>query len=116
MVQAVDSVVRKESVEEQVWERLRSVCDPELPASIVDLGLVYGVEVDRLPTGSYSVGVQMTPDSPGREMSESLVADVERKVAFIRGVDEVCVKVVMDPPWTQEMFHQARFKLGLSDL
>lgn len=83
--------------EAAVWEALGRVTDPEYPLSIVDLGMVYRVEVDR-----GTVRVAMTFTSIGCPAIEMLVTDVREAVGALAGVEAVEVEVVWSPPWTRE--------------
>ena len=95
--------------EEDVLEVLRHVFDPELQMDIVELGLVYGVEIR--PDGR--VKVNMTLTSPGCPYGPELVAEVKAMVMMTRGVKGVEVSVVWEPPWGPEkMSEAARLDLG----
>jgi metal-sulfur cluster biosynthetic enzyme len=88
---------------------LKECYDPEIPVNIVDLGLIYGVEVN----GS-KVRVKMTLTAPGCPMSGFIAEDVKEKVSVLKGVKKVDVDVVFDPPWTPEMMSKtAKKQLGL---
>jgi probable FeS assembly SUF system protein SufT len=101
------------SLEERVWDALRSCFDPEIPANIVDLGLIYGCDITPKEDGTHKVNVSMTLTAPGCGMSGVLKADVESKIAKLSGVSEANVEVTFDPPWTQErMSEAARLQLG----
>ncbi len=93
---------------EEVREKLREVMDPELGVNIVDLGLIYGVEVK----GS-SVTVKMTFTTPACPLLNFLVQNVESKVKEL-GLEDVRVELVWDPPWTPErMSPEAKMQLGM---
>lgn len=97
--------------EAQVNEALASVFDPEIPVNIVDLGLIYDVQIDE-STGS--VAVVMTLTAPGCGMGDVLVADVKRRVGQVPFVKAVSVELVFDPPWSREMMsEEAQLELGL---
>ncbi|WP_141593165.1 putative Fe-S cluster assembly protein SufT [Myxococcus sp. AB056] len=99
--------------EEQVWEQLRTVYDPEIPVNIVELGLVYACKAEPLPEGGQRVDIQMTLTAPGCGMGPVLVEDVRTKVGSVPGVAETRVELVWDPPWGQErMSDVARLQLG----
>ncbi len=83
--------------ERQVWDALGEVTDPEFPLSIVDLGMVYGVEV-----AATRIQVTMTFTSIGCPAIDMLVADVRQAVGALPGVDAVAVEIVWDPPWTRD--------------
>jgi FeS assembly SUF system protein len=95
---------------DNVIEVLRNVHDPELQLNLVDLGLVYNVEVGE----GGQVRVQMTLTSPGCPYGPELVAQTKAMVMMIQGVKDVEVEVVWSPPWsTERMTEEARLELGL---
>jgi probable FeS assembly SUF system protein SufT len=99
--------------EEQVWEQLRTVYDPEIPVNIVELGLVYQCKAEPLPDGGHKVDIHMTVTAPGCGMGPVLVEDVRRKVSSVPGVKEAHVELVWEPPWDQSrMSDVARLELG----
>ncbi len=99
--------------EELVWSQLREVYDPEIPVNIVDLGLIYSLEVQDLPEGR-KVLVQMTLTAPGCGMGPSLAAEARQRISDLPGVAEADVHLVWDPPWGPERISTAgRSKLGL---
>lgn len=119
---ALGKEVRQEEVAAQadkplealVWDTLRTCYDPEIPVNIVDLGLVYNCEVTPLPEGGNRVAVTMTLTAPGCGMGDVLKADAERKIARLPGVKEVCVELVIDPPWSPDrMSEAAKLQLGV---
>jgi probable FeS assembly SUF system protein SufT len=100
--------------EEQVFEKLRTCYDPEIPVNIVDLGLVYDLQIQPLPAGGNRVEIKMTLTAPGCGMGPVLQQDVESKVSSIPGVKEAGVFLVWDPPWSREMLSEAaRLELGM---
>jgi probable FeS assembly SUF system protein SufT len=100
--------------EEQVMEKLRTCYDPEIPVNIVDLGLVYDLQIQPLPTGGRRVEIKMTLTAPGCGMGPVLQQDVESKVSSIPGVKEAAVFLVWDPPWSRDMLSEtAKLELGL---
>jgi probable FeS assembly SUF system protein SufT len=102
------------SLEEAVWDQLRTCYDPEIPANIVDLGLVYACRVTPLEEGDHAVEITMTLTAPGCGMGDIIKADVERKVAALPGVGRAHVEMVIDPPWNPEMMSEAaRLQLGM---
>ncbi len=95
--------------EEEVMSALSKVMDPELGISLVDLGLIYGVEITET-----KVGVKMTFTTPACPMVHFLVSSVEDAVKKVEGVSEVEVQLVWDPPWTPDKMSDAgKEKLGL---
>jgi probable FeS assembly SUF system protein SufT len=100
--------------EEQVFAQLRNCYDPEIPVNIVDLGLVYDLQILPLPAGGNRVEVKMTLTAPGCGMGPVLQQDVESRLAGIPGVKEAAVFLVWDPPWSREMLSEAaKLELGL---
>ncbi|WIV66989.1 1,2-phenylacetyl-CoA epoxidase subunit PaaD [Natrialbaceae archaeon AArc-T1-2] len=85
-------------VEADVWETLYEIDDPEMPVSIVDLGLIYGVSVED---GVATVDMTLTYSGcPARDM---LLEQVEREVSEVDGVEAVDLRLVWSPEWTIEM-------------
>jgi len=103
-----------EDVEKLVWQQLRTCFDPEIPINIVELGLVYSCELDRLDDGRRKVNVQMTLTAPGCGMGDILVDDVRTKIEMIPTVAEADVDLVFDPPWNHSMMSEAaRLETGM---
>lgn len=101
------------TLEEQIWDRLRSCYDPEIPVNIVELGLVYALHLFPSDEG-YDVQVSMTLTSPGCGMGPILVSEVKRKLALLKDVTAVEVNLLFDPPWeVGRMSEEARMTLGL---
>jgi probable FeS assembly SUF system protein SufT len=100
--------------EEEVWDQLRTVYDPEIPVNIVDLGLVYDCQVVTSQDSGTRVEVKMTLTAPGCGMGPAIAQDARSKILTIPGVDEADVELVWDPPWNQHMISEAgKMKLGL---
>lgn len=99
--------------ESVVWEQLKSVYDPEIPVNIVDLGLIYSMEViENAP--KYKVLVNMTLTAPGCGMGPAIAADAKNKLLEIPGINDAEVEIVWDPPWTQDMIStEGKMQLGL---
>jgi probable FeS assembly SUF system protein SufT len=89
--------------ETAVWDRLRTVYDPEIPVNIVDLGLVYDLRILPASAAGERVEVKMTLTAPGCGMGGAIAADAQSKIAAVPGVAEAEVQVVWDPPWSAEM-------------
>lgn len=89
---------------------LRGVMDPEVGINIVDLGLVYGVEVE-----GGRARVRLTMTSAACPLGEEIAAEAEARVRSVPGIDDVTVDLVWDPPWSPErMTPAARQALGWS--
>ena len=95
--------------EEQVYEALHECFDPEIPVNIVDLGLIYEVNVK-----DDQVHVVMTLTSPACPLHDFLSEQVKTRVATIPGVETATVQVVWDPPWDPSRISRgARERLGI---
>ncbi|MGZ3699781.1 MAG: putative Fe-S cluster assembly protein SufT, partial [Bdellovibrionota bacterium] len=110
----VAETMGSQTVEQTVWDQLKTCFDPEIPVNIVDLGLVYLVEVNEVFEGGSRVDIRMTLTAPGCGMGAVLKNDVEKKVAQIPGVKEVAVELVFDPAWDRSMMSEAaKLQLGM---
>ncbi len=84
---------------EQVLEKLKEVYDPEIPVNVVDLGLIYGVEVNA----GNKVYVQMTLTFPGCGLGPYISQQAEGAISELEGLEDVEVEMVFDPPWSPDM-------------
>ncbi len=97
-----------------VIDALQTIYDPEIPVSIVELGLVYRCDEIRRPDGTRRIEIDMSMTAPGCGMGDILRADALRAVQAIPGVDDVDVALVWDPPWNiGRMSEAARLQLGM---
>jgi len=97
--------------EEQVWQALETVYDPEIPVNLKSLGLIYKLEINQ---ASGQVLVQMTLTAPGCGMGPVLVGDVKYRVALVPNVKAVEVELVFDPPWHRDMMsEEAQLETGM---
>ena len=102
--------------EDTVREQLKKVIDPELFVNIVDLGLIYGVDIVEKEgqTDVFDVNIEMTMTSPMCPAGPQLVGQSKQFVSELENVDQVEVKVVMEPQWTPDlMTEDARDELGM---
>lgn len=101
--------------EDKVREALKEVIDPELYINIVDLGLIYVVDVgEEKEDGHHDVAIEMTMTSPMCPAGPQLIAGAKNAAESVEEVDTAEVKVVMDPPWSPEkMTDDARDQLGI---
>ena len=99
----------------RVWEQLRQVYDPEIPVNIVDLGLIYDVDVADDESGKGKrVAVKMTLTAPGCGMGPTIAADARQRIVTLPGVADADVMVVWDPQWAPSMISAAgKEKLGM---
>lgn len=102
------------SLEEKIQVLLKSCYDPEIPVNILDLGLIYDIQVTPGERGKHQVLITMTLTAPGCGMGPILVDEVQRKVSQLPEVDSVVVDLVFDPPWDRDkMSKAAQLTLGL---
>lgn len=100
--------------EEAIWGQLKNVYDPEIPVNIVDLGLLYSMDVDKQEDGGYKVTVKMTLTAPGCGMGPAIAEDAKSKVMLVPGVDDAEIELVWEPAWDQSMIsEEGRMILGL---
>ena len=100
-----------------IWDQLKRVYDPEIPVNIVDLGLVYSMDVeqktDTTPPG-YQVNVAMTLTAPGCGMGPAIAEDAKGKILLVPGVTAADVRITWEPAWNQSMIsEEGKMKLGL---
>jgi len=81
---------------EQIRNSLKQCMDPEIPINIVDMGLIYGINV----SDNNDVNIKMTMTTQGCPLHETLVSDVTRYAKKVPGVNNVKVDIVWDPPWS----------------
>jgi probable FeS assembly SUF system protein SufT len=106
--------VGKEAGEDEVWAVLKTCYDPEIPVNIVDLGLIYSMEIKKTDGGGKRAEVKMTLTAQGCGMGPSIAADARQKILSLPGVQEAQVDVVWDPPWGPQMITpDGRKKLGM---
>lgn len=96
---------------EQVEQALDTIYDPEIPISLISLGLIYKVDIQQ---DSGVVNIDMTLTAPGCGMGPVLISDVKYRVAKVPNVKDVVVNLVFDPPWTKDMMsEEAQLEAGL---
>ncbi len=108
------------TLEDAAWAQLRTCYDPEIPVNIVELGLIYKLQLAPSPLEGEGRGegsvlhVDMTLTAPGCGMGEVLRNDIETKLLDIPGVKAVVIDLTFDPPWNSEMMSDAaRLQLGM---
>ena len=110
-----DAVVRPDGDDDlklfdPVMDALKTVQDPEIPVNLVELGLIYELLVKK----GGIVFVEMTLTTPSCPVAQSMPDEVKKAVAGVAGVEDVRVRLVWTPPWTQDrMSEEARLELGL---
>ena len=97
--------------EDDVWTALKTIYDPEIPVNLVDLGLIYKVNINQ---ANNTVQIDMTLTAPACGMGPVLVSDVKYRTAMVPNVKEVTVELVFDPPWSREMMsEEAQLETGM---
>ena len=97
-----------------MWTKLKTCFDPEIPVNVVDLGLIYNMQISPLPNGGNRVDVSMTLTAQGCGMGSSIGRDAESKLLTLPGVKEANVQIVWDPPWSPERIStEGRSLMGL---
>lgn len=99
-----------------VWDQLKNVYDPEIPVNIVDLGLIYSMDIEKIDEeeGGYRVAVAMTLTAPGCGMGPAIAEDAKTKILLVPGVTAAAVNITWEPPWNQSMIsEEGKMKLGL---
>ena len=97
--------------EAEVWDALHECYDPEIPVNIVDLGLVYNVDINN-ETGN--VQITMTLTAIGCPMAGDVISVVEMRVGEVENVKSCNVEITYDPPWSPDrMTEDAKWELGL---
>jgi FeS assembly SUF system protein len=102
-----------DKIKEKVIEELKNIYDPEIPANIYDLGLIYDIDCKEGETGA-KCHITMTLTSPFCPVAESIVNLVKNIKNKVDGIEELDVDLTFEPPWTQEkMSDEAKLQLGM---
>jgi FeS assembly SUF system protein len=94
------------SLKEQIVEMLKSCYDPEIPFNIVDLGLIYGLDVDS----DGNVTIKMTLTSPGCPVGPWLTDEITSACTSVLGVKQVKIEITFEPAWSREMMSDSAHK------
>lgn len=101
------------TLESAVWAQLKTCYDPEIPVNIVDLGLIYAMDV-KSENGVNSVLVQMTLTAPGCGMGPTIANEARQKILTIDGISDAEVELVWEPSWTPDRIsEEGKQKLGM---
>ena len=96
------------SVEKEIVLTLKNIYDPEIPVNIYDLGLIYEIDFDP------SADIKMTLTAPNCPMADMLLADINREVGKVKGVEKVNITLTFDPVWDKSMMsEEALIELNL---
>lgn len=104
------------TLENKIWGALRTCYDPEIPVNIVDLGLVYGIDITKSEKdeNKFSISIRMTLTAPGCGMGPFIAEDAKQRVLSLPEVESAKVDMVFDPPWDRSMMsEQAKLELGI---
>ncbi len=110
-VEAASSISPEEleRLTQDIIVALKSVYDPEIPADIYELGLIYKIDIDD----DRNIAIEMTLTAPGCPVAGEMPGWVENAVSVVPGVSGVNVRIVFDPPWDQSrMSEEARVALN----
>jgi metal-sulfur cluster biosynthetic enzyme len=95
--------------QDTIYESLKQIYDPEVGINIVDMGLIYGLDID-----DQKIGVTMTLTSPGCPAGPQILGQIDSALKALEGVEDVDIQVVWSPPWTPDMLsEEARDQLGI---
>ncbi len=98
------------ALEGEIVNVLKYIYDPEIPVNIYDLGLIYNIDVDE----NKHLHLKMTLTAPNCPIADQLVAEVERQMKNIDGINDATVELTFDPPWDKSMMsEEAKLELGL---
>ena len=99
-----------DNIKNKVIEEIKKIYDPEIPVNIYELGLIYKIEIDE----KNKVTIDMTLTSPNCPVAESLPKQVKGSIMSVKGVSDVNLNLVWEPPWTKEkMSEAAKLELNL---
>lgn len=94
---------------EQIKDAIRTVFDPEIPVNVLDLGLIYEINVFPI-NNAY---IRMTLTSPSCPSAQDIPTEIEKAVRAVEGINEVTVELTFDPPYSQDMMSEvAKLELG----
>jgi FeS assembly SUF system protein len=98
-----------QTLQQPIRDMLCTICDPEIPVNIYELGLIYSVDIND----EGDVKLIMTLTTPNCPVAESMPGEVENKVSTVPGVRNVDLELVWEPTWTPErMSEAAKLELG----
>jgi FeS assembly SUF system protein len=102
-------MIDKAQLETRIIEVLKTIHDPEIPANIYDLGLIYDINIKD----SGYVNVKMTLTAPGCPVAGDILAEVDSKVRNIEGITDANIMLTFEPPWRRDMMsEEAKLELG----
>jgi len=113
----MEEQITKEYVEDKTVEYLKTVFDPEIPVNVMDLGMIYKIDVteaaEPVDGKSFDIDIDMTFTAPNCPAADFILEDIQQKLEGIKGVKTVNVNVVFEPEWTKDMMsEEAKLDLG----
>ena len=107
-------VPREHPMWPEMLAALKEIYDPEIPVNVYELGLIYAVTIDEEKDGAVDVDIKMTLTSPGCPVAQEMPGWVQGAILPIKGVGEVDVEIIWDPPWTPAMMSEtAKMQLNM---
>ena len=104
-------MVSEEEIKNKILSKLEEVIDPEIGVDVVNLGLIYSIDIDL---ENKKGRVKMTATTPTCPLLGELLSEVQAKLSEIEELDEIAVEITWDPPWTPErMSKKAKELLGM---
>ena len=101
--------------EDRVWDALKGCFDPEIPINVVDLGLIYDLNINQTEGNGHEVDVKMTLTAQGCGMGPVIAQDAQDRILAIPAVEKAEVEIVWDPPWSPRMIsEEGKQILGLT--
>ncbi len=105
--------ISSEFSEQLIWDQLKTCYDPEIPVNIVELGLIYDLNIKDGEKGK-KIDIKMTLTAPGCGMGPVISDEVDRKINALQNVENVNVELVWEPQWNQGMMSEAaQLELGM---
>ena len=105
--------ISSEFSEQLIWDQLKTCYDPEIPVNIVELGLIYDLNIKDGEKGK-KIDIKMTLTAPGCGMGPVISDEVDRKINALEDVENVNVELVWEPQWNQGMMSEAaQLELGM---
>ena len=99
-----------EDLKQKIIKEIKKVYDPEIPVNIYELGLIYKIDIDK----KNNVKVDMTLTTPNCPVADSLPKQVKEYIMNVKGVSDVKLNLVWDPPWVKsKMSEAAKLELNL---
>ncbi|PPR46463.1 MAG: hypothetical protein CFH19_01249 [Alphaproteobacteria bacterium MarineAlpha5_Bin9] len=96
------NIIQKKITKEEIKEKIKQVYDPEIPVNILDLGLIYSLEISK----TNEVSIKMTLTSPNCPVAGEMPHKVGKEIEKIEGISSIKVELVWEPPWTKKLMSE----------